>query len=283
MQASENIRPIESYSDYRRYLQDRFSLEKTRRKTFSHQYCATKLGTNKVYLKHVIERRRHITLEKLPAIAKLFRLTDFELQYFVFLFLKNTTANKSISGYFESILFSLRQRKRYAGEYSGRTQAPVESEILFTSWLSMVVHSLARFPDFKPDPIWISEKLSSSKATPDAIRPVLKRLLDHKMIIEENGKYRPGEFVFREANYFDLDQFKIYRVGLAKALDALDHIADVHPRHFHMMSVGLDEPNAEKAIELMKNLRDQIITLSKTTQTPTKVFFVSNNFFAVTK
>ena len=134
---------ITSYSDYRDFLRDLFSFEKARRKPFSFQYCAKRLGTSKSYLKLVIEKRRQISMAKVSLIWKLFRLNEFEQQYFTLLFLRATAADARLEKHFDLILNRLKLRIQYAGAHEQRQSAP-EKEAVFQSWLYMVIHSMAR-------------------------------------------------------------------------------------------------------------------------------------------
>ena len=107
---------ITTYRDYRILLKDLFEQRKSAKKNFSYQYCAKKLGTSRSYLKLVIDRKHQIKLDKVSSITRLFRLTEFETQYFTFLYLMNTTEDPGLNRYFDLALGVLRARQEIRGD-----------------------------------------------------------------------------------------------------------------------------------------------------------------------
>ncbi len=273
---------ITDYNDYRDFLKDRFDYEKSRKKTFSFQYCATRLGASKAYLKLVIEKKRHTSMSKLSLIGALFKLDTFEQQFFTILFLKTTSPDAKLTEYFEGALNLLRHRLKYVGTHEGH-QSSDDKEVVFKSWLYMAIHSLARVEGFKPEVSWVQSRLTGENASAAEIKGALDELLANGSIQQKDGLWQPDEFVFRTPTDFDGDQFKIYKVGTHRTDEALNAVPQHRPSHYHMMSICLNEADQGEVRRLYVEFRDKIIAISKASKKPDQVFFLSNNIFCVAK
>lgn len=275
---------IIAYGDYRDFLRERFQYEKEKKAAFSFQFCATRLGTSRSYLKLLTEKKRHATIDKLSLLCDLFKLNEFERQYLTILFLACVSKDKKIVVYFLEVLGRMRIRLKYSGTHEGNIAAS-DRELVFRRWLNMAVHSLARMEGFLPDVDWICAKLTGHPPVArEEVSQVIQELLDSGSIKQkENGKWYPAEFVFRAPDVFDGDHFKVYKVGFHLADKILDDATKVSPRHFQMMSIGLDEKNREEAFRLYIEFRDRLIALSKATEKPERVFFVMNSIFPLSK
>ena len=273
---------VTAHQDYRDFLKDLFEYEKKKKPKFSSQFCASRLGTSKSYLKLVIEKKRQMRMRKISLIWELFKLSPFEQQYFTLLFLKTTADDQKLIEYFDNVLARLRHRLKYSGSHEGKESSD-EKEVVFRDWFYMAIHSLVRLEGFQPDVEWIQNKLAGTPVDRAEIKHALDELLRNGSIIEQEGCWRPDEFVFRSPQEYDDDQFKIYKVGLHRVDEILNNVRKHRPSHFHMMSICLNEQDRETVFNLYIELRDKIIQLSKESKKPTQVFFISNNIFSVSK
>jgi uncharacterized protein (TIGR02147 family) len=278
---------ITSYEDYRDYLKACFLQRKERNPSFSFQHCGNQLKTSKVYLKLVIEKRRHVGLAKISGLWKLFEMDLVEQQYFTVMVLKATTPEKALRSYFDDILGSLHGRLKYVGKYEN-PRAPEglkgdEKETVFRGWVNMAIYGLARFDDFQPDENWILGKLIGTRIDVEDIRQALSELIETGSIRQEGKRWVRGEFIFRTPKAFDLDQFKIYNVGLNRVSEVLDDIGNHRPSRFHMMAISLDQKDQEEMFRLFDEFRDKMIALSEASKGPRQVFLISNNIVALSK
>jgi uncharacterized protein (TIGR02147 family) len=108
---------ITQFDDYRDYLKSLFAKNRELNSKFSFQYCARRMGTSRGYLQQIIEKRRHLGLDNVPAVSRLFKLDSFEKEYLTFLVLYGQTKDLEIRVRFASILKGLRSA-RFAWELS---------------------------------------------------------------------------------------------------------------------------------------------------------------------
>jgi uncharacterized protein (TIGR02147 family) len=110
---------VEEYDDYRILLNDLFLREKKINPHFSYEYCAKRIGGTKSYLKLIFQKKNHTSISKLPKISKLFKLNAEELEYLLFLYLKNSSSEEELNKYFDKILQDIRSRLEHS-----RSSAP---------------------------------------------------------------------------------------------------------------------------------------------------------------
>ena len=71
------------YQDYRRYLKDYYSFQKSRKKYFSYRYFSQKAGINaSAFLYYIIEGKRNLTKRSIERISNAIGHSDEEKQYF---------------------------------------------------------------------------------------------------------------------------------------------------------------------------------------------------------
>lgn len=271
------------FNDYRDWLKAAFLAKKARQPRTSFQSCAKQLGTSNSYLKLVVEKRRHASLDKIPKIAKLFQLDESERAVLTFLFLMNTTESREMQRYFSRILKRLKFVIDRPGSFESHP-APDEDEFLFRRWYFMAIHSLARFPGFTPEVSWVRSKLVEyPPLTDQQIETALTELQQTGSIVKDEKGWRPQKFVFRTPIEFAEDQFKVYLTGAKLTHDILQQVHRCEAKHFHMMSIGLSEEHWKLALEATLQTRDRIIELAKQSLVPERVFFVLNSMFALTR
>jgi len=79
------------FKDYRDYLKQIFQIKKNKNPHFSFQSFATKVGFTKSYLKMVIDKKRHVSVDKFLVVADYFKLSDDIKQYIVVQILSATS------------------------------------------------------------------------------------------------------------------------------------------------------------------------------------------------
>lgn len=133
------MKPIVKYKDYRDFILDKVQENKKKTNIFSFQMMASKLGTTKSYLKLVIDKKRQISLEKVVPTCKLFKLSDFERQYFIFLYLKNTVQDQGVKIFFEHILKSYEAYEREPPRHESNSVLKEDINSIFRNWVSMAI------------------------------------------------------------------------------------------------------------------------------------------------
>ncbi len=270
---------IKKITDYRDFLKIRCDLMKSTSKNFSFQTLALKLKTTKSYLKLVIDKKRHISVDKIIPLSELFGFDQFETQYFVFLFLKNTAKDSKIKEFFASILRSYsatdRQfRSTVANEFTD------QQNYIFRDWISMAILALMNRADYQNNASWILETLGGPK--------ILKITdVERSLVKIENGgaiALTQQTAFINHVNPTEIEEYQRFKTGLSRAALALDSKGknSLHrPNRFQMYCLGLSKEDATELIQLYDQLDQKIIEIANRKTKTEKVMFVSNNVFSV--
>jgi uncharacterized protein (TIGR02147 family) len=139
-----SLERISKHDDYRDFLLFLANEKRSLHKRFSFQIFAKKLGVSKSYLKMVVDKKRHISIDRVFAVSRYFKLSDIENQYFIFLFLMNTTKDKSARNFFNVILKSHVVRSEYNRPQIDSTDSVSDEPILSFDWVKLCVRDVLR-------------------------------------------------------------------------------------------------------------------------------------------
>lgn len=278
------------YQDYRDFLADQFEKNKQRNKNISYAAYAMKLGSTKSYLKLLSQKKRHSSLDRIVKISVLFKLSNIESQYLIFLFLYQTTKEAEIKSYFKKILYNLKDRVLLTERLPELSlPTPVlnvepssnNGRILYKTWTHLAVYTMVKLKDFNSDPIWIAKKLSDPNVTPKLISQIINELTEHGFLQMKNGQLTQANSKDLIPYFADPEEYKACRSVLTRAMQTLN---DTH-RHrsfcIQATAFAMSEENGRKAIDLYQNLFTQLRALEDTSRDPEAVLFVSNNIFNV--
>ena len=261
------IKTLSKYDDYRDYLKDLFEAKKKGQKKFSHQYCALRLGTSRSYLKNLMDKHLHMRPEKFGSIFKLFKMDIQERQGFVFLYLLACIKDVELKNYFKKSLKVIEhtQFDKNIKESDLTTYNP------FKSSLRMIIDALSKVQGFEMNPQWVKAHILVP-AEHDEIEFCLNEL-QKKMDNTTYGKVRAG----------DENAFLVYQIGQKLAQEVTKAPYTYKPCHFDMMAVSLNRENSDLVMKKIVKLKNEIMNLAEKDQNPDQVYFISNNFFTVTK
>lgn len=275
---------IQNCVDYRDYLKFQVAKKKSSpTKSFSYQGFATKVGVSKTYLKLVVEKKNHASLDRLFDICTYFDLTDFEMQFIVFLFLKNTSETKKSIHFFNSIL------KSYVTTRPEVLNEGVQNYYKnFDDWVSTALRELTSLHGYQHDSAWIQNKLGGTELVSKAAVVRAMKILESENFVSKSAE---GWNVQKHSNNFsdvppwDDDLVKGFKSGLGRAGLAIDHYnkSDFHnPCRYHMYSFSLSEEALSElmtAYDEFKLKIEQIVSDDSSPQS--RAVFISNNAFCV--
>ncbi len=276
---------IVAFKDYREFLAAVFDLKKIQNKKFSYEYWSQKIPATKSYLKLLIGKKRHTSQDRLWKLANLFELTDFERQYLIFLFHKNTAINREVSKYYEDILTSFKDRAQLLSQTGIElppTNLPTDSHMIYKSWLHMALCSLVRLSDFKEDASWIQKKLSDPTLTQNSILEAWKELVSAGAIKRKNEGYEDRRHVAFDNQLTDPNNFNVVRPVLAKAYEVCENASRYRSFTFQTLNVALSKEEGFQLVNMYQKLFKDINDLQMQSKNPEYVFLISNNFFNVT-
>jgi hypothetical protein len=141
---------VSKFVDYRQYLKARLEFLQKQDAKFSYQYCAGRLKTTRSYLHLVIQGKRHITLDRVGPLAKLFKLNAVEKQALLFRFLQSQTSDSDLTEFFEASLSSLVARER-----AGSSRETQRSNVSLIPIHQRVLQAWQWSEDFQRNTDWI--------------------------------------------------------------------------------------------------------------------------------
>lgn len=255
------------YDDYRTLLKEKFEYLKSTTKKLSLEYLAKKIGISKSFLKMVLDGDRHISLDKLAAVAETFEMKRDEKNYFIFLACRNSVDDKEMGTFFDGILKTLATRK---GSYFPNVEELRVNNAIFNSSLSMTMQNMRQLEGYQEDPAWIKKYLKDPKVTLKDIEQVLETF--------KKNDIAPGSV---DAVLSPTDDFTVARVGLRLAADV---VADPHkfkPMKYYMCAYRFDEEKQKKAFQLFTEFHEKLRQMNDECKKATMVVFVSDNIFTV--
>lgn len=269
--------------DYRDYLKSEFEKKKISNPKFSFMHFSKKIGVSKSYLKMLVDKKRHASVDKFLLIAEFFNIDNSLKQYFVFQILHKTAPSELSQNFFQSILNTLPVQRAFSQEKSNCNY----SQHIFTNWLTLVIPDLLKLDDYEHHPKKIQEMLGGeSIVSISDITSAIDHLTKNKLIYNKNGRwYDSKDIFFQDANAFDENSADRHLIGLDRSAIAIKNIN--HPAHapcrFHIYSLGLSHKNANKLTEMYDQLLEKIESLALKKQKIERIMFVSNNTFSISK
>ena len=282
----EKLKILE-FQDYRDYLRSLVDEKKQLLKNrFSFQIFSQSLALSKSYLKMVIDKKRHISIERIFQISSYFKLSNVENQYFIFLFLKNTSKNKNIVSFFETILQTY--KIRWASGSFNNERLPENPQSLYYSfqWLQM---SLAEVLQLEPNGMTAetAHQLLGGDliASIDEINGGLLNLQKLNVVSFDSDLWKSQiSCILNDPSPWDLEEVKKFKTGTRRAEIALENFEknNIHaPARYHLYCMSLSKENCEEAIKLYDEFEMKIQELASRDQVKEDVLFVSNNVFSV--
>lgn len=281
---SLDIQDVYDYSDYRKYLNDRYWYVKKTKPHVSFQHFAEKTSLSKSYLKLVISGKRHITLDKLETVTNYLNISSAEKIFFIFLFLMNTSKEAQVRDYFGMVVSLLKNRK------NRRNVVPDVAKIahqemydsVWGSWLPMTVHAMATLPDFEANAEWIRAKLAdSSSLSLEEIKKVLDLFVEKKVIVEENGRWRAAVDTLSDDLIGFLQPMGKYADAFERMKRAAANSKGHLPFKAQLSSATLTDEEFQEISEDMSKVMQKIVALSTSNKPNKRVFLYTSAFCSV--
>jgi uncharacterized protein (TIGR02147 family) len=277
---------VSDFKDYRDFIKFRFEDLKKSDPNLSYQKVANRIGSTKSYLKLVIDKKRHMSLDKLLPLAKYFRLSTFETQFVIFLLLVATSKDPEVKEFFKSILASYQCFSR-----SKQTEFNLNkiSDTKFASheWIQMAILELSSRPDFSAKAEWIHKKLGGNPILSlNQAQEAMDLLIAKRLLLKQNDgmKSRKRDYLW-DASPFDLDDFqRMFLSGLKRAEIAIlqKGKSSLHrPNRHHSYCLTLSHEEVDKVMKLSEEFRDKFLEIAKNSKSHDRAIFVQCHAFAI--
>lgn len=267
-----------SYIDYRKYLKDYLSFQKTKYTRFSFRFLARISGFNSPgFLKMVMDGQRNLSPESINKLVKGLKLNKKEGVYFeALVFFNQAQTPKDKDLYFErlsqfkpSIKIQGIQKDQY--EY-------------FTQKHYVILREMVALPHFKEDPVWIAQKIKFP-IKPKDIEHALE-VLTRLGLIKRNeaGKLVQAEAILStspEVNSMEVANFHRSMLDEAK-----ESILDIPPefRHFSALTIPIPKTALPEIKSRIEHFREEIMSfINQGKYDFFEVYQMNVQFFPVTK
>ncbi|WP_413575802.1 TIGR02147 family protein [Bdellovibrio sp. HCB290] len=275
---------IFEFVDYRQYITVFFEYKKSQNPRFSYDFVAKRLGTSRAYLKNISIGRRHIHLDKIPALAKVFDLSQLEIEYFLMAVAKSTVKNTEVDEYFGRIMDALKAQNYLSTKYIAPAMDG-KGIYINNNWLGSVIHEMSRLEGFKFDSQKIlSQLVDHEDITIENVEKIMKELLELGMIVlKEDGvvQHVPVEQSMLPQSH--QESLKSFRVSIEKSYSILNDAAKYRPLRFFAGCLAVNFADFDKIHREFCLYHDKVVEISKTSVNPDHIVYLSDCFFNVTK
>lgn len=272
-----------NFLDYRDFLKSRFDQLKKASPSFSLQVCAKRGGISKALLQFLLSKKRHVGLDKIPGLAKAFKLTPDEESFVYILACKNASKSPQIQEHFEQNLSRIRHRY-IKTDIESMPDKKDGKEENYANSLFMILTSLVNVVGFKEDPQWILENLKIKNLGKAKIAAALKELEETKTLIRNaEGKLIVGSGGVYRPDPQDPKGHKLYQRIAESVAQLLEHPEMYRPSVYMGMALSMDEENLVKAEKYMIEVHHHLNALAKASQQKTSVVYVGNFLMAVAR
>lgn len=277
---------VSDFKDYRDFIKLRFEELKNSNPKFSFQKVASRIATTKSYLKLVIDKKRHMSLNKLLPLAKYFKLSAFETQYMIFLFLIATTKNTEAKEFFKSILASYLSFFRSKNLAYNLKDVP-DFKSVSHKWIQMAILELSSNREFKANADWLHKKLGGDailllKEAEDSLEFLIKNKL---LVKSKDGFKRRSRNFLSDPSPFDIDDFQRMALsGLKRSELAVlqKGKSSLHrPNRHHNYCLSLSHEEVDEVMKLSEEFRDKFLKIAKNSKAHERVIFIQSHAFAI--
>jgi uncharacterized protein (TIGR02147 family) len=268
--------------NHHEYLKKLFEHSKSTNSSFSHAYCARKLALSPSYLKNIFSGVRNLNLEFVTTVATVFKMNTFERKYFTVLVVRDQVDEKETRVYFEQVMGGLRGERIQLKEKKIFSSNPADEGLLRDSFLHLL-HSIAQTKNFRLDPQWIKSCISNPTVTEEQIVSGYRTLLEKGFIVERNQRYFAVRDFVSCPDSYDLETFKIYRVGLSEVDRALENVYLYRSCGFMLSQLVVNERDSERILEAFNHFRETAMKIANKSKNPDRVIGISNNYLTLAK
>lgn len=272
-----------NFSDYRDFLKHRFETLKKQNRNFSLNACAKRSKISKSLFQFILNKKRHLGLDRMPLLAKTLHLSADE-EYFTYLMIcKSSSRNPTIQSHFEKILNRIRHEYVKSDLQAPPTVTTNDKE-LYLDYLFMIFQTFTKLKEFREDIPWIKEHLKVPNLDDNKIKSALKELERLGFIFRDaqnNLKSKPESF-WRPDPY-DPTGHRVYTKAAEGIAELMQKPEIYRPSVYMSMSLAMDEENLAKAEKFMIDVHHQLLKFSTESQNPTSVVQVGNFLLTVVR
>lgn len=265
------------YIDFRKFLKDHFQWLKKNRRGITHRFLCQKAGfTSANFLKLVMDGKRNLTEQSIPAVCKAFELDGKEAEFFKSLVLFNQA--KKV------------EKKDRAYDELKNIRRNLSSDLLDHSqmdylekWYHVAIRELVETKDFREDPEWISRKLKK-KVSPHQVKKSLALLEKLGLLLRnKEGKILPQQKALSTHDEVaHLAAYRFHQSMIQQALEALKS-SPAEEREISSLSLSVSKELFLEIKKRIQNFRREIHALASEEKNAEAVYQLNLQFFNLTE
>lgn len=270
---------ITHFPQYRRYLKAMFQYKKSLNPRYSFQVLAKRIGSSPSLMKHVLEERKNIGINRVASVANALEMNAFEADYFTIQVLHDITKNRVTRKYLNEVLGKLRFRKDSATTHYTELRSQA-GEFLTGNWLAAVIHQMSKMTGFKDDPTWIRDRLlDREKIKLDEVSSIFNRLAELDLIETKGGTWTFKKEAHGTADPFHSKSLEVYREFIGKTFEVLGNPGQYKTCQFFVSAFAVDHATEERILKIFDSFREQVTKAATECKAPDRVLVVSNSLF----
>ncbi len=169
---------VEHYTDYRAFLRDVYAWRKSQADRYSFQRLADESGAGTpAFLNMVFKGKRNLSHDAAEGVGKALGLSVAEIRFLKKLIKMDRTDDPVEK---QKDLRKLARRTKFREKF----RISADHLDYLSNWYILAIHEMVGFPEFQPDPRWISANLLPS-VTPAQARDALE-ILERLGLIESD-------------------------------------------------------------------------------------------------
>lgn len=267
------------YLDYREYLRDFYSFQKSKMAAYSFRVFAQKAKLSSPnYLKLVMDGDRRITDKMLPQFIRGLSLNGVEAKYFNLMIRFNDSSDPLEKRGLLEKLVNLGNRALTQSHGLNPSQ-----EQALNHWSNWVIRELTTLDGFRADSQWMAEALRG-EVTPSQAEEGFELLLDSGLIEKGDNSYGPVEACIKtedEVVSALIRNLHVQFIELGVKSLFRDPISE---REFSGLTIALAESQIPKFKQKIKDFRQRMnLEFSQPGDNSERVFHMEVMFYPVTK
>lgn len=269
---------VNSYLNYREFLNDFFVEKKKSHPDFSHRSFMMKAGlSSPSHLKMIIDGKRNLTNKTIPKYIKALGVTSKkEIEYFNLLVQYNQTSSAEEKTSLLERILQIKNKKNLT---------PLEEKqyMFLSQWHYVAIFVLVDMKDFQASSEWINQKLRK-KVSPKQIEKALSDLVDLNLIqkdakrgfIQTSGALSTEDEIKNTAIH-NYHKNMIELASHSLMTDGLDS------REFNGATLPIPKDKLPILKEKIREFRKEINQLASSFEDPDEVYQLNVQFFPLTE
>jgi uncharacterized protein (TIGR02147 family) len=269
------MKKIFSYSDYRKFIQDYYFYQKSKRKLFTYRVLSTRAGINSSgFYPLVVQGKRDLTDATIEKTSVALELTPFESEYFTNLVRFNQAKTlKKKNMYFERLLEVLSKKDL--------NLISEDQYDIFSEWHHGVVRELVVCREFDNDFRKLGTMLSPPISAKQA-RKSVELLLKLGFLEKVDGKYIQTSPVLTTVNNLKSHQIINYQVKMLKlAQEAFDRFGPYDLLSNSSTTFRISGETFELFKIKNRSYREELLKIAESDTEADQVFQLNINMFPV--